>query len=211
MIPSAAAAVGGAPPYLVIVGGFAGTGKTAVSRRLAVEFCVPRLGSDTIGRTIAGSEGLQGRDVDSYWIAYDVLFRLCAEFIAAGVSTILDVTMGWEFQWRAVDAILGRHTSTSFVPVVLRCPRPTCIEQIRRRHAARPDHYDPPEVYTREPKLLAVWDYLAKLDRPELRYVDASGTLDDVYAKVRGCVLDGSMPHNSSRLSVAPMPPICTA
>jgi len=34
-------------PALIVVGGFAGTGKTAVSRRLSAELSIPRLGSDT--------------------------------------------------------------------------------------------------------------------------------------------------------------------
>ena len=50
-------------PGLIVVGGFAGTGKTSVSRRLSAELCIPRLGSDTIGRTIKGSAGIQNGDV----------------------------------------------------------------------------------------------------------------------------------------------------
>ena len=81
-------------PALIIVGGFAGTGKTTVSRRLSAELSIPRLGSDTLGRTIKGSQALNGADVNAYWIAYEVLFRLCEEFIQSGVSTILDLTLG---------------------------------------------------------------------------------------------------------------------
>jgi len=44
-------------PALIIVGGFAGTGKTAISRRLSAELGIPRLGSDTLGRTINTSLG----------------------------------------------------------------------------------------------------------------------------------------------------------
>ena len=46
-------------PALVVIGGFAGTGKTAVSRRLSAELGIPRLGPDTIGRTIKGSVGIK--------------------------------------------------------------------------------------------------------------------------------------------------------
>lgn len=67
-------------PSLIVLGGFAGTGKTTLSRRLSVELCLPRLGADTIGRTIRGSEAIKGRDVNTQWIAHEVRFRLCEEY-----------------------------------------------------------------------------------------------------------------------------------
>jgi len=52
---------------LIVVGGFAGTGKTAVSRRLSAELGIPRLGSDTLGRAIKNSVGIKNGEVDAYW------------------------------------------------------------------------------------------------------------------------------------------------
>lgn len=83
--------------FWIIVGGFAGAGKTAISRWLSAEFCIPRLGSDTLGRAIKNSAGIKNGDANAYWIAYDLLFCLCEEFVQTGVSAILDLTMGWEF------------------------------------------------------------------------------------------------------------------
>jgi predicted kinase len=100
-------------PALIVIGGFAGTGKTAVSRRLSAELRIPRLGSDTLGHIIRDSAGIKSGEVDSYWIAYEVLFHLCEEFIASGVSAVLDLTMGWEFQWQHLDSIVRRHPHTS--------------------------------------------------------------------------------------------------
>ena len=171
-------------PVLVIVGGFAGTGKTAVSRRLSTDLSIPRLGSDTIGRTIRNSEGLANCKADAYWIGYDVMFRLCEEFVRAEVAVVLDVTMGWDFQWRAVDGIICRNPQTLFLPVVLRCSKDKCLERIRRRHAADPAHFDAPEVYLTDPKVGAVWQYLAGIDRPDIRFVDAGRPVDEVYVEV---------------------------
>ena len=170
------------PPALIVVGGFAGTGKTAISKRLSAEMRIPRLGSDTIGRTIKESEGI--RNGDTYWIAYDVLFRLCEEFLQSDVSVILDLTMGWEFQWQHVDRIVRQHPQTTFLPIILRCPRETCIERTRQRYEANPKHYDPPEVYTTEPKNLRIWEFLASLDR-QVHFVDATRPLDEVYETIK--------------------------
>jgi predicted kinase len=175
-------------PALIAVGGFAGTGKTLIARRLSATLCIPRLGSDTLGRTIRDSAGITRGDADAYWIAYDVLFSLCEEFIQSGVSVILDLTMGWEFQWQRVDGILSRHPRTSFLPVILRCPLDVCIARTRQRHKANPAYYDPPEVFQTEPKSIAIWEYLAQLNRPEVRFVDADSAQDEVFAEVLGYV-----------------------
>ena len=175
----------GRGPVLIVIGGLAGTGKTAVSRRLSRDLSVPRLGSDTIGRVIKGSAGIKGGEVDAYWIAYEVLFRLCEEFIQSGVSVVLDLTLGWPFQWRSLDGIIQRHPTTVFLPVVLRCPHEQCMARIQSRHEAKPEYYDPPHVYTTEQKILNIWTFLQKLDRPEVRFVDATGSQNEVYDTVK--------------------------
>ena len=88
------------PTVLIIIGGFAGTGKSTVSKRLAAELRFPRLGSDLLGRAIKTSAGVKYDQLDAYRLAYDLLFQLGETFIQSGVSTILDLTMGWEFQWQ---------------------------------------------------------------------------------------------------------------
>jgi predicted kinase len=176
------------PAALIVVGGFAGTGKSTISRRLSGEFRIPRLGSDTLGRTLKNSLGSRQNKVDVYRLAYDLLFRLGEEFIQSGVPVILDLTMGWEFQWRHVDSIVRCHPQTLFLPIILRCPYETCIERIRQRHATSPAYYDPPELYQTEPKILRVWEYLDRLNRSDVHFVDAAGPHDEVYAAVKGYV-----------------------
>ena len=173
---------------LIIIGGFAGTGKSAISRRLSAELYITRLGSDTIGRTIKRSEGF--KDGDAYWIAYDVLFALCEAFVQSGTPVVLDMTMGWAFQWQKLDAILARYPHTQSLSVILRCPLAMCIERVRQRYAANPECYDPPEIYTMEPKQRAIWEYLAQLDRPSgVHFVDAGRPFEKVYAEVKASVL----------------------
>jgi predicted kinase len=176
------------PPALIVVGGFAGAGKSSITKRLSGEYRIPRLGSDTLGRTLRNSLGSKRDEVDAYRLAYDLLFRLGEEFIQSGVSVILDLTMGWEFQWRHADGIVRRYPQTLFLPIILRCPYEMCIERIRLRHAANPDYYDPPELYQTEPKILGVWEYLDRLNRPDIHFVDAARPHDEVYEAVRGYV-----------------------
>jgi predicted kinase len=175
---------------LIIIGGFAGTGKTAITKRLSAELRWPRLGSDTIGRTIKSSEGMPSHEGNAYWIAYDLLFRLCAEFLQAGISTILDLTMGWEFQWQRIEQILGDCPPTRFFPVLLTCSQETVMRRIRQRHQDKPNYYDPPETYQSEPKILKVQAFLAQLERPDLYRIDADRPFDAVYRDIYEYIMD---------------------
>ncbi len=170
-------------PALIVIGGFAGAGKTAISKRLSAELQIPRLGSDTIGRTIKTSMGSQSQ-VNAFWIAYEVLFRLCEEFIQARIPTILDLTMGWEFQWQHLDGITRRHPQVLFLPIILRCPYDECIKRIRQRYKANPEYYDSPEIYMTDQKNISIREYLAKLDRPDIYFVDASRHQNEVYEEI---------------------------
>ena len=171
-------AVTSARPAAIVLGGFAGTGKTTPSRRLSREWGLPRLGSDTIERAIRASHGITDDAIDAYYIAYDVLFALCEEFVQAYVSVILDLNLGWAFQWRHLDAISECHPQAIVLPIVLRCPREMCLERTRRRHAADPGYYDPPAVYTTDPKILKVAEFLDQLDRPDVHFIDAARAQD---------------------------------
>jgi hypothetical protein len=94
----------------------------------------------------------------------DTEAALCEEFVQACVSVILDLNLGWVFQWRHLDTIRECHRQAIVLPIVLRCPREICLERTRQRHVADPGHYDPPAVYTTDPKMLKVAEFLDQLD-----------------------------------------------
>ncbi len=97
---------------LIAIGGFPGAGKTTICGRLSLEFNLPCLSSDIIGRAIERSPGIKASRIDACRVAYDVLFCLCEEFIQSSASVILDLTLGWDFQWRKVD--LGAPKSLEY-------------------------------------------------------------------------------------------------
>lgn len=175
---------------LIAIGGFPGAGKTTICARLSRELNLPCLSSDTIGRAITESKGIEDGGVDAFRVAYDVLFRLCAEFVQSSATVILDLTLGWDFHWRRLDEILGRHPRTLFLPVILRCPHEQCIERIRTRYEAMPHAYEGPEYYTGERKVRDIWDFLQALDRAEVRFVEADREEDQVYHEVKQYVTD---------------------
>ena len=178
-------AMDSATPVVIVLGGFAGTGKTTLSKRLAAEFQLPRLSSDTVGRLITSSKGIKDSHIDVYWLAYDLVFGLCGEFLQHGVSSVLDLNLGWSFQWQPLDALNVRYPQTRIVPILLHCSRDICLERICRRYAEDPTTSEPVEQYVTVPHSVNVWTFLEHLDRPDVYRIDAAQPLETVYANVK--------------------------
>lgn len=178
-----------ARPAVIAVGGPPGAGKTALTARLSAEFGIPRLGSDAIGQIIKGSEGAKCASFDAYWIAYDVVFGLCAEFLSNGVSAILDLNLGWEFQWRQLERLRVDYPEATVLPIVLRCPWELCLARIQRRHDGAPEEWGPPERYLANEAIVGVWDYHERLERPDTHFIDAARSEETVFADTKGYVV----------------------
>lgn len=176
---------------LIVFGGFAGTGKTTISGRLSSELGIPRLSSDGLRQVIGSSRGVNGGEVNAGWLAYDVLFRLCDEFLTLGISTIVDTNLGHEFQWRWLDGIRSRHPAVVVLPILLRCPLEICLQRIQVRHESNPIGNAPSRLFTTASHIVSIWDYLTHLDRPDLHCVDAARSLNDVYDEVKAHVTKG--------------------
>jgi len=171
---------------LIVMGGFAGSGKSTIAGRLSTELRIPRLNSDVIGESIRRSRAIEGRDqINAYWIAYDVLFALCEDFLTTSGSVIVDTSMGWPFQWQRLDDIARSCGVTGRINIVLRCPLDICLERLRQRHAG--DCGEPLDVvatYVEDPKLISIWRFLEQLARDDVDFVDASADVEVVYRAV---------------------------
>lgn len=106
-------------------------------------------------------------------------------FISAGNSVILDINLGWNFQWEKLDSIAAKHPATCFLPIILECSHETCIERIRKRHNSKADYYDPPEIYLEQEKIRKIWRFLAELARPDLLRIDAEKDQETTYQDLR--------------------------
>ena len=172
----------GVQPALIAIGGPPGSGKTTLSRRLAAAWHLPWLAADHLGPVIATSPALADSTVNAYWLAYDVLFALADELLGLGLSAVLDLNLGWSFQWQRLDALRQQHPQAQVVPVVLRCPRPTCLARLGQRYAADPASNAPPSHFATDPRILEVVAFLDRLHRPDAVELAADQTMDVVYA-----------------------------
>jgi predicted kinase len=171
-------------PALIIVGGPAGSGKTSIGHRLSIDLSIPRLDSDTFGKTIRRSPSHSGNTRDAYVIGYTLLWRLCEEFLLSGISVIVDTNMGWEESWRSAEVVHNCRPDLVFLPIVLSSPRDVCITRIRQRNAEQPDQYGPPEWFM-QGDALQICEFLESFDRADVRVIDAARPLEDVYLDVK--------------------------
>jgi predicted kinase len=173
-------------PELIVIGGFPGAGKSLIADRLSRELSLPLLNSDTIGGTVR--DVLRGKveSPDAFRAGYELLFTLAETFLGSGCSVVVDTNMGWEFQWQRLDAIVGRIAEVSYLPMILRCPRVVAVERITRRYSETDGKRSTAEeILGRHPQ---VWDYLERLDRPDVRVIDATLEPELVYAQAQRCI-----------------------
>jgi predicted kinase len=171
------------PPHLIVVGGYPGSGKTSIARRLATELHTPWLSSDMIGQTITASSGRLSHPINATWMSYDIVFDLCEEFLHAGVSTMLDLNMGWSFQWQRLDELRMHIPHLSYTILLLRCPRTLCHARLVQRNT-QVSQAEVIDLARLEPRFLEMWQFLEQLNRPDIHSIDAARPLDQVYADV---------------------------
>ena len=133
-------------PTLIVIGGFAGSGKSKLARRLGRELSVPVFEIDAIAKLIQQSPSYDGSHNKRYPLTFDLFFGLARQLLANNCSLILDQNMGHEMTWRNVRAF-REEMSTSVgksIPIdqtavkifLLDCPYELCLA----RFAARTQH-----------------------------------------------------------------------
>lgn len=179
-------------PQLIAIGGFPGSGKSTVAGALATGLRIPVLDSDLVGNTIRGvldehhSDPIAGSV--AFRAGYTVLFALAEETVMHRCSVIIDASLGWAFQWDALDAIIARHPTVGLRPIILDCSSQTCTRRLQARHHQDPKRYPPAEQFMSQPQLAGVRALLDALDRPDLARIDAEQPATRVYDHVRTCV-----------------------
>ena len=174
---------------LVAVGGFPGSGKSTVASRLADDLRVPLLASDLLGATIKGVLAEHAPDPVPTSVAsragYASLFALAEEFVGHRCPVIIDVSLGWAFQWAALDEIRAAHRGVRFSAFILECSPATCLSRLDERHRRDPARHAPAEEFMRQPQLGAVGEFLAAVDRPDVVRIDAERPVDEVHREIR--------------------------
>lgn len=105
-------------PVIATVGGLPGAGKSTVSRQAASELSLPLVASDTLGRAAvrgAGATSARVSSSDCFRIGYDVLFAIVDEYASVGLDVLVEMSMGWQFQWDRLNEIADKRRASSVV------------------------------------------------------------------------------------------------
>lgn len=187
-VESLISGVVGVSTQIVAVGGFPGSGKSSVAARLAEQLRMPVLGSDLLGNTIKATlaEHAPGAVPSSvaFRAGYATLFALVEEFVSHGCSVVVDMSLGWPFQWDQLDGIRDRVPRMALRPFILECSDRTCSARLRARHRRDPEHHPAVQDFLQQPQLAGVRDFLATVDRPDLRRIDAEPPVDQVVDEI---------------------------
>jgi thymidylate kinase len=95
--------------------------------------------------------------------------------------------MHWEVAWQEAERVRDRHPDAAYLPIILRCSYEVCVERTRRRYAEEPGLHGDPERFVSD-ELVERWRFIQGLERPDAFFVDASRSIDAVYADVRHVV-----------------------
>ena len=188
-------------PTLIALGGYPGSGKSTVSRRLSEYLGIPRFGSDFFKRAVLRSKEFLTDESKDSWIAFDILFDLAEDQLSRGVYVIIDTSFRSESQWKRLDSIAEKNAGVAVLPIVLRADYATCRQRIVARYKMRPDLYSSPEVFD-DPKFDCMWSFFEQLDRTDIRNIDSRRRIDEVCDSVISLVLKEWALPNQADLAI---------
>jgi aminoglycoside phosphotransferase family enzyme/predicted kinase len=127
------------PPFVVLVGGLPGTGKSTLAEALGRALAAPVVSSDRTRKALAGLAPTARGGPDLYTDegrarAYAEVLRRAEGVVASGRSVILDATFSAETRRREARALAATHGARCVI-VEVACDAPTLRERLARRRA----------------------------------------------------------------------------
>ena len=167
-------------PVLIVIGGFAGAGKTTIATRLSGSFNYPVFSSDVINDALRPALNKNFHDVSP--IAYEVMWHLVRKQLAAGVTTIADTHMAAPRTWESLDALKRDMPRITVLPIILQATLETHRTRIEERGRTNKAHLNLGGDKLED--VLFKYEFIENLHRPDLIRVDANGRLEEVYNAV---------------------------
>lgn len=172
---------------LIVIGGFAGAGKSTLARRLGQTLAIPVFEIDQLARSIQNSPDFQGSSRQAYGISFDLFFTFARSHLGNGNSLILDQNMGHPMTWGNLNQLRTAMPDRQVIIFLLMCPYDVCCARV----AARTEHPNQTEITVDD---LAdhkhKWDYLNDNDLPEAIRIDATQPAEAVFQDVMSYLAD---------------------
>lgn len=176
-------------PTLIIIGGFAGAGKSTISTMLSKDYRLPIFGSDAVNDSIRSKLNLNFHDASP--AAYETMWNLVIRQLKNGLTVVVDVHMCYDRTWQQVDEIYKQMPSVKIIPIILQCTIETHKQRIDLRGRTQKDHLNLGGDKLED--VIFKYEYIEELQRKDIIRVDANGTLGQVYSLVKAVLEDNGI------------------
>jgi predicted kinase len=165
---------------LIIIGGFAGAGKTTVAGKLSRKYNYPVFSTDDINDVIRPVLHMGFHEASP--MAYEIMWRLVRRQLSSGVTVILDTHMCSERVWENLDRLHGDMPSVKIIPIILQCTLDIHRQRIEERGRTNTTHLNLGGDSLDD--VLFKYEFIEGLQRSDLIKIDANGSPDEVYSAV---------------------------
>lgn len=165
---------------LIVLGGFAGAGKTTIARRLAADFNYPFVSTDELNNALRPI--LQKDFKETSPAAYDVMWHILKGYLKNGVTCTLDTHMCFERTWKNLDKLKDELPDLDMILIILTCSFESHKARIEKRGREDREHLNLGGDKLED--TMFKYEFITNLDRNDIIRIDADGPIDDVYKKV---------------------------
>ncbi|MDL2363028.1 MAG: AAA family ATPase [Patescibacteria group bacterium] len=169
---------------LIIIGGFAGAGKSTVAARLSADQNYPIFSSDTINDALRLALEKSFKELSP--TAYKVMWHLVRKQLENGVTVIVDTHLAADHIWESLDLLKKNLPDVIVLPIILQATLYTHRERIEERGRTNKEHLNLGGDKLED--VLFKYEYIEKLQRPDLIRVNANGSQDEVYQTVKKAI-----------------------
>lgn len=163
-------------PALIVLGGFAGAGKTTLAAKLSSAYNYPTFSTDTVNDALRVALQKDFHEVSP--MSHEVTWHLIKEQLAMGVSVILDANMCSERTWSKLDELRFNMPAMKVLPIILQCTLETHKARIEERGANNKTHLNLGGDAFED--VLFKYEFIENLQRPDIIRVDANGSPEEV-------------------------------
>jgi thymidylate kinase len=165
---------------LIVLGGFAGAGKTTIARKLATDFNFPFFNPDDFNAGLMPHLNKSFHEISP--VGYDVLWHILKKNLAIQVTCVLDANMCNAFTWKTLDEVKEKFPDISVVPIILVCSLDVHKQRIEQRGREDKEHLNlGGDTFD---SIMHKYEFISNLNRDDIIRVDANGSPDEVYQKV---------------------------
>lgn len=172
-------------PNLIIIGGFAGAGKTTVANRLSSDYGYPVFSSDVMNDALRPALDKPFKEVSP--IAYKVMWFLVKKQLESDMTIIVDAHMAAAHIWKSLDELKQDMPQVTVVPIILQASLDTHRSRIEERGRTNRQHLNLGGDKLED--VLFKYEFIKKLNRADLIRVDANGTAEQVYQSVKTLIV----------------------